>query len=128
MDAAYRWIDGPSATQDEWDRIEGLLAARGWMSLNRNTTRILVAEDTEDNSLLGFIIVQLTPQAGPLWVAPRARGKEITDDLADKMLDFFVEVQARGWFVVADNPVVKGICESRGMKMLKSPVYVAGQE
>jgi hypothetical protein len=116
------------ATDDEWDRIEGLLAARGWMSLNKNTTRILVAEDSEDGSLLAFSVLQMTPQIGPLWVRASARGKDIAETLADKTLEFLVTVPARGWFAIADSPVVKDLCEKRGMHELKSPVYIAGQE
>lgn len=122
---SYRWLDGPTATDAEWDRIDDLLSARGWMSLSRETTRILVAEDAEGN-LKGFFTLQLTPQCGPMYVAPSARATGLADALADKMLDYLIDAKARGWFIVADNPHVPSMCESRGMKKLTSPVYVAG--
>lgn len=125
MSITTRWIDGPVATEDEWDRLEGILAARGWMSLNRNTTRILVAED-EHGTLLGFYCLQLFPHAEPLWTAPSQRGTGLADQLADMMLSFLVEVRARGWMIVADSPYAAKMCEARGMRKLESPVYVMG--
>lgn len=118
----YRWIDGPTASQEEWDQIDSMLAARGWMSLNRNLTRILAAED-DDGVLRGFMVLQFTPQAGPLWIAPRSRGTGVAEELADRMLSMLIESKARGWFVIADSPHSAALCESRGMVRIKSPVY-----
>ena len=123
-EVTYRWIDGPTATQEEWDRFEDILVARGWMSLNRPTSRVLVAED-EHGDLLGFFVMQLVPHTEPLWVRPSKRGSEIAEILADKMLTFMLEVQARGWMLVADNPIVAKMSEQRGMTRVESPVYVA---
>ncbi len=95
------------------------------MSLNRATSRVRVAEDTEGN-LKGFFVLQLTPQAGPLWVAPSERSTGLADELADDMLEFLVDAHARGWLVVADSPHVPPLCEARGMRRVESPVYVAG--
>jgi len=122
-DACYRWVDGRTASQEDWDKIENILAARGWLSLNRPTTRILVAEDAS-GELLGFICLQMVPHTEPLFVRPSQRGTGLAEELADRMLDFMMEIQARGWMVVADNPVAEKLCESRGMVKIESPVYV----
>lgn len=123
-DVTYRWIDGPTCSDADWERIDSILATRGWMSLARSTSKILVAE--HGDKLLGFSVLQMTPQVGPLFVAPSARGSGVAEDLSDQMLDFLVSIQARGWFVVADSPFVSKICDERGMTKLQSPVYVAG--
>lgn len=121
MDVKYRWIDGPMASQEEWDRIESILSARGWMSLNRLSSRILVAE--RDDKLIGFHIFQLIPSAGPLWVIPSERGFGVAEKLADDMLDFFAETATRGWMVVAENPSAARLCADRGMHKIESPVF-----
>jgi hypothetical protein len=123
----FRWIDGATASDADWDRIEGILATRGWMSLNRPTTRIRVAED-DDGTLVGFYVLQMVPHAEPLWVAPSERSSGLADALADDMLRFLVDVRARGWMIVADNPVAARMCEARGMRKIKAPVYAMGGE
>jgi hypothetical protein len=120
-EVTYRWLDGIDASQEEWDRFDSILATRGWMSLNRKTSRIRIAERC--GQLLGFHVFQMIPSAGPLWVAPRERGTEIAAQLADDMLSFFAEAAARGWIVVASSPVTAKFCEERGMHKVKSPVY-----
>lgn len=121
--AKYRWIDGPTAADADWNRIEDILAARGWSSLNRPTSRILVAE--VDGELAGFHVFQLYPHAEPQWVRPRYRGTEISATLADKMLEFLTDIKVRGFMVVADSPFAIALCESRGMTKVESPVYIA---
>ena len=117
-----RWVDGPMATDADWDRIEGILAARGWMSLNRATTRILIAED--ENGIAGFHVFQMIPYCGPLYVRPSLWGTGLAENLADAMLDFLADVQARGWLVTAESPHAAHLCEERGMTKLTIPVYV----
>lgn len=120
----YRWVNGWEATKEDWDRIEDILATRGWMSLNPNTSRIRIAED--DDGLVGFHVLQMVPHAGPLFVAPRARATGIADKLADDMLEFLTEVHARGWIVIAESEHAKKLCEARGMTLVEHPVYTAG--
>jgi len=120
----YRWINGPEATDSEWDRIENILVARGWASLNRLASRILVAEDSE-GQLLGFLVAQYMIHTEPLWVLPSKRASGIAEELADQMLEYMIEINARGWIVVADNPASANLCEARGMTRIESPVYVA---
>lgn len=126
----YRWIGGvdsehgPAATKEEWDRIEGILVVRNWMSLNRPTSQVLLAEDAE-GQLLGFMVLQLVPHPEPLFVIPSQRASGIAEELADRMLTFMVSIQTRGWMVVADNPAAAKLCEARGMTKLDCPVYVA---
>ena len=123
-DVSYRWVDGITASDADWDRIEAILAARGWMSLNRPTTRILLAEDAE-GKLAGFSILQMVPHLEPLWVAPSQRASGLAESLADQMVDFMVSIQARGWMVVAESPFAARLCEREGMVKVEVPVYVA---
>ena len=122
----YRWIDGPTATELEWERIDSLLESRGYWSLNRCLARILIAED--DEGIVGFHIFQAIPYAGPLWVRPSARGTDVTQKLADDMLEFLADAQVRGFLVIADSPHSAKLCRERGMMQLKSPVFVMGGE
>jgi GNAT superfamily N-acetyltransferase len=122
----YRWIHGPQASQEDWEKIELLLASRGWISLNRPTSSILIAED--DDGIAGFHIFQFLPYAGPLFVRPSARGKGVAEKLADDMLEALAQAQARGFIVIADSPHSAKLCRDRGMNELKSPVFVMGGE
>src|SRR5208337_1127868 len=123
----YRWIDGPFASDEEWATIESVLVTRGWMSLNRQVTRILVAE--EDGKIGAFFVLDLVPHAGPLWVKPSWRGTKVANELAEQMNDFFVESQARGVIIVAESPMVERMCEARGMIRVTKPIFViAGAE
>jgi Acetyltransferase (GNAT) domain len=123
----FEWLDGPDsqgprpATREEWDAIDEVCAARGWMSLNRSLTRVLVAKRSD--VIVGFHVMQLVPHAEPLYVNAAERGTELAAQLADRMLEFLVSVNARGWFVVADSPFAKTMCEERGMTKVKAPVY-----
>lgn len=117
----YRWIDGPTASQEEWDRIDDILAARGWMSLNRQLSRIRVAE--QNGKLVGFFVFQCVPHTEPMWIIPSMRGTDVANKLADDMLNWLTEVRARGWMLVADNPVVAKMAEDRNMVKVESPVY-----
>jgi hypothetical protein len=121
-EVTYRWLDGPTATQDEWDKLELILASRGWMSFNRQVTRILVAEC--GTKLAGFFGMSLVPHAGPLFVSPSFRGTTVANELAERMNEFFVETHARGVIIVAESPMVERMCEQRGMIRVTKPIYV----
>ena len=121
----YRWVDGVSCSDAEWNKIDIMLATRGWMSLNRNTTRALIAE-SPDGVIQGFNIFQMIPFLGPLYVLPSARGTGIAEDLSAKMVDFMQEVQARGYIAIAQSPHAVKLCENLGMKKVESPVYAKG--
>lgn len=118
----YRWIDGMSATIEEWDRFESLMAARGWACLNRPTSRILAAE--RDGDLLGYIVFQMTPYVGPLFVRPSARGTGIAEELSNRMIEFLAEINVRGWIVAAESQHAEQICIDSGMTKVEAPVYV----
>lgn len=120
-DVRYRWIDGPTATEEEWQRIDDVLANRGWASLNRQTTRILVAERGNE---FAFHIFQLVPYCGPLYLPRSMRGTGIAEELADQMMAFLVENNARGWLVTAESPHAAKLCENRGMMRVPYPTYV----
>lgn len=122
-----RWIDGPALSADEWtaqtERIARILEVRGWMPLNQQTSRIRVKEDADGN-LRGFFVFQFLPYCGPMYVAPSERGTGLADDLADEMQSFLQEAHARGYVIIADNPVAAKMCEARDMTKIESPVYV----
>lgn len=117
----FRWVDGPTASDEDWNKIEGVLALRGWMSLNRNTTRILVAEKGDT---MAFHVFQFVPYCGPLFVPPSMRGTGVAEELADKMMEFLADIQIRGWIVTAESPFAAKLCEDRGMTKVEQPVYV----
>lgn len=119
----YRWIDGPTATDAEWSRIDEILATRGWSSLNRQTSRIRVAEEETSGKLLGFLVLQLFPHVEPLFVAPSARGSGIAERLADDMVKFLGEVQVRGFELTADSPHAVKLAKDRGLMKVDAPVY-----
>jgi hypothetical protein len=120
-DITFRWIEGWNATPEEWERIEKILTARGWMVLNPNTSRILVAE--QDEMLAGFVILQMVAHTEPLFVAPKFRGTELAAELSDRLIQFMHDCKARGWMAIASNSIVAAECERKGMKRVTLPVY-----
>jgi hypothetical protein len=117
----YRWVNGVDVEQAEWDQIEGILAARGWMSLNRETCRILIAEQ---DGQMAFNVVQFMPFLGPLFLPPSLRGTGLAEDMVAKTVDFMQECNARGWMAVAESPHAIKLCENQGkMKRVGQPVY-----
>ena len=119
----YRWIDGVMASDEDWDRIDSIISLRGWIALNKNTSRILVAED-KNGKLAGFICLQLLPHTEPLFVSPAYRATGLAETLADHMYDFMESVHARGWMVVAESEFAEKLCAERGMNRIASPVFV----
>jgi hypothetical protein len=117
----YRWLNGPDATDADWDKIESVLASRGWMSLNRNTSRILVAER---DGMMAFLVFQWLPYCGPLFVPPSMLGSGVAKELATQMMTALIEGQARGWVATAESPHAAKLCEELGMDLLKTPLYL----
>jgi hypothetical protein len=125
-EVSYRWIDGPDATEEEWDRIDQVLASRGWMSLSRTFTRIRIAE--REGRIIGFYVLQHIPHVEPMWVDKREWGAGVAEHLADDMQNFLTEVNARGFMAVCESPIAKKMCEARGMVQVHFPVYVSVSE
>jgi hypothetical protein len=125
-EVTYRWVDGPTASNEDWEKIDSLLAIRGWMSLNRATSRVYLAEDVSTGEVKGFFALQLMPFLGPLYVVPSERGSGLAETLADDMQTFLEDCKYRGGMTIADSPIVGKMCEARGMKRVESPVFVAG--
>ena len=121
----YRWIEGPQASEFDWQRITRIFDARGWATLYRELARILVAERGDD--LLGFIVLRWLPHTEPLWVRPSERGNVVAQGLADRMKAFLDESEAYGYMAVAEHPVAARMCEERGMTRVNFPVYVMGR-
>jgi GNAT superfamily N-acetyltransferase len=122
-EVTYRWIEGADASREDWDRIEEIGAARGWMQLTRETTlRVRLAEC--DGEIIGYVPVQLVPHLEPLYVDKAFRGTGVAEQLADDMCEWLQEIQARGWMAVAEHPAAKRLCEREGAHRVESPVYV----
>lgn len=124
-EVSYRWIDGPTCTDKEWAAVDLILEAQGWMPLNRDTSRVYLAE--RDGQIVGLSCQQLMPFSGPLWVDKKFRGTGIADRLADDNLKW-LEDNVRGWFVIADSPHVPKFCERYRMHKITSPVYITDSQ
>ena len=120
QDFTYRWIDWSSSPQD-WERIDEVIAKRGWMKLSPYFSRILIAEDGD--RLAGIAVLQMIPHTEPLFVAPEYRGTGLAGELSDQLIGFMHETSARGWMAVASNDIVAKECERQGMIQVKLPVY-----
>src|SRR5260370_24870517 len=96
-DITYRWLDGVTATPEEWDRIDDYLAKKGWMSLNKELSRVRIAE--KDGVIIGFSALQMTPYCGPLFVEKSPRGTGVAEQLADDTIQFLVDLNARACIV-----------------------------
>lgn len=125
-EVTFRWIDGHSATQKEWDAIDLKLAARGWMSINRELSRIRVAE--RDGKIVGLYVLQHIPHVEPLLVDRAEYGNGVAEQLADDMQEFLTEVHARGFMAVCEHPIAAKMCEARGMQKIPYPVYISVAE
>jgi GNAT superfamily N-acetyltransferase len=117
----YRWMEGKEAC--EW--LNGFLEHKGWTMLNEFTARALCA--MENGRVVGFYVLQLFPHAEPLYVDPEYRGTGISDKLADLMHEYLKEARARGYMVIADNPLAAKMCEAHGMKRVTAPVYIGSE-
>ena len=122
----YRWIDGPTCTEADWAAVDKILESQGWMTLNRETSRIYLAE--RDGQIVGLFTLQLMPFAGPLWVNKQLRATGVTDKLVDDGIGWLVDTRARGWFVVADSPHAPKLCERHGMHKITVPVYITDSQ
>lgn len=125
-DVTYRWVEGRSCSQEEWDAIDAKLAARGWMSLNRHLSRIRLAE--RNGRIVGVYCLQHVPHVEPLLVDRAERGTGVAEQLADDMQEFLTEAHARGFMAICEHPVAAKMCEARGMVKVPYPVYVSVPE
>jgi hypothetical protein len=125
----FRWLDGPLVSGEEWAReyarIYPILVARGWMALNKNMSRILIAEEA-DKGILDFIVIQMVPFVGPFFVHPSHRGEGgVAERLAKHMWEFLLAADARGWISIAESQHSVHLCERFGMREVSHPVYMA---
>src|SRR5271165_3104680 len=112
-----RWLTGSEAV----DKLNPLIAEQGWTPLNDQTCRVLVAED--EGVMLGFFVLQLFPFLGPLYAHP-GEGAEVMFALQAEMRKYIEESVARGFLVIADNPVTDKLCQREGLRRVESPVYL----
>jgi GNAT superfamily N-acetyltransferase len=113
----FRWLE-PS----ELSRVDPIIDANGWMQLNANVCRVMVAE--ENGHILGMNVFQLVSHVGPLWVRPDKRGDGIAEELSRRMYDYMVEIQCRGYVVIAESAHAVKLCEAHGLTRVEHPVYV----
>lgn len=113
----FRWVDGA-----ELEVLEPILSQMGAMSLNPKVSRALCAFDTND-SLVGFVCLQLIPHPEPLYVIPELRGTGLAQELAAQMVDYLKD--SRGFVCVAGNAHSQKMCEELGMRRVEHPVYIA---
>ena len=118
----FRWVDGRDASERDWDAIDRKLAARGWMSLNKETSRMRIAE--RDGDIVGMYCLQLVPHVEPLLVDRAEWGTGLAEQLAQDMQEFMVESRFRGCMAICEHPAAAKMCEARGMVRVNYPVYV----
>ena len=118
----YLWQQ--EGTDPYMPQVDEVIKKAGWAPLNNTTARVLCVVDDDRGLLVGFHVLQLFPHCEPLWVHPDYRGLKIADHLAERMLNFMLQIGARGFMVVADSPHAEELCKSHGMKLVTSPVYV----
>lgn len=112
-----QWLD--------WNRLQALdpvLQSRGQAALNQYTSRAIGMYDGE--GLVGFVVLQLYPFLGPLWVDPTYRGQGVPDKLADEIIGWLEKMDTRGYLAIADSPFTVKLCERVGMKRVESPVFI----
>lgn len=118
-----RWLDPTTPHADlDWQRVDDLIAARGWMPLNRHTSRVLLAEDA--GMLAGFFVFQLMPFTGPVWVHPSLLGQGVAAAMAGEMYRFLTEAGARGWLATAEGAHGEELCKQFGMDKVGHPLYI----
>lgn len=126
----FYWIDvGPGVGNNGEERlmlshINTTIDALGWTQLNYNTPmRILCALDRNGN-LVGWLVLQFFPHTEPLYVNADHRGTGLAAELADKMFNFLVATDTRGFMFVADSPAAEKLAQHYGLKRVDKPVYV----
>ena len=108
----------------EWPEIEALepmFKQRGWMCLNKETSRIMGT--FHEGKLIAFVVLQLVPHLEPLWVDPSYRGAGVAEELVSEIARYIKSAKTRGVMIVADNPGVARLAEHFGMSRILSPVY-----
>jgi hypothetical protein len=118
MALEIRWMEGAEAVE----KLNPILAERGWSLLNEATSRALAMFDGD--RLVAFFVLQLFPVLGPAWVAPSDQGGGVLRELADKMHEYLNEVQARGYLVICDSPVSERLALRHFMTKVEAPVYL----
>lgn len=121
-EVTYRWLDGSTCTDVDWARMDKVLESQGWVPLNRECSRVYLAE--QDGEIVGMSVQQLMPFCGPFYVDRKHRGQGVAEKLAADTIQSLVDMSARGWFVVADSPHIPRLCELHGMHRVESPVYI----
>jgi GNAT superfamily N-acetyltransferase len=115
-DLEIRWLDGEALRE-----LEPTLKARGWMALNKETSRAIAAFD--NGRLVGFFVLQAVPYLGPLYVDTGWRGTGVSTQLVDAMVEFLRDISCRGAMLVAENPHASRLAEAFKMERINSPIY-----
>jgi hypothetical protein len=114
-----RWLDGEDAIRI----LQPIIVEHGWTPLNASTCRAIAAFDEE--VLIGFLVLQLFPLLGPMYVDQPQRDGKVSQALSEEMHKFLHDIEARGVMAVCDSPVSEKLCKKRGMKKVDVPVYLS---
>ena len=117
----YRWL-----TDEEVDTLVNPdMQRHGWAMLNIPTARVMGAFD-DAGTLVASFSLQLHPLLGPLLRHDNTQrdNGETSRELTRNMEAYLEETQARGWLVIADNPITERLCARHGMQRVVSPVFL----
>lgn len=113
-----KWLEG-----DDLDQLEPIMRQRGWMALNKQTSRALAAFD-DTGKLIGFSVLQLVPHTEPLYVDKEWRGSHLAEELSDQMVAFLGSIDARGFVFMSGNPFTEKIAARYNMKKIDTSLLV----
>lgn len=121
----YRWLE-PS-DEDYLDQIDRTIEELNWARLPSRRTfgmshRIMGVFDGV--VLVGWHVVQFFTHAEPIWLHPAYHGTRAAMQLTEKVVDYLVTSETRGFMIVAESPVVARMAEHYGLQKVGVPVYV----
>lgn len=111
----FRWLES-----ERLDQLDPIYQALGWVPLNRNLSRALVA--FEAGLPVGIAALACLPHID-LWVDVEHRGSGLAEDLTKQLVEFLYAVNLPEAYVIARTPHVERLAEEHGMERLEFPVY-----
>lgn len=114
----YEWL---KSDDPRMERVHQVIVERGWIPLSPQYASVLVA--LQNDSVIGFFVLQAMPHCGPIFVDYDHRGSEVTIQLIRRMLDFLRDSDCRGFLVIPETRFSERACEENNMVRLPYPVY-----
>jgi hypothetical protein len=108
-------------TGDDLKILSPIFEEKGWSPLPISSVAIVMMDD---KGVAGFHALQVVAHPEPLWVRPDMEGTGLAADLAGEMNDFLDSTNTNRIMCIADSPHAAKLCESLGMKLVSSPVYI----